>query len=198
MIFSSKTGASVPRPLLIDSNEDCEMDFKHHNDNMDQDIPARQFPTALSGTIAQFLNGMPDWMNMTPEDINLAVESLPNPSEGHILPGILLQEAKEANERHHTHDRHYQIITLNSYVYTILVLYTYHDIVYDIVFDIDEIIDIEFVHSTSRGLNQYQIISHIDIEAITSISKLQLGVPRAYWGVHTLIVGSTRLLYIEE
>jgi hypothetical protein len=28
MIFSSKTGASVPRPLLIDSNEDREMDFK--------------------------------------------------------------------------------------------------------------------------------------------------------------------------
>jgi hypothetical protein len=179
---------------LIDSNEDREMDFNHHNDNMDQDIPARQFPTALSGTIAQFLNGMPDWMNMTPEDINLAVESLPNPSERHILPGILLQEANEANERHHTHDRHYQIITLNSYVYTIL--YTYHDVVYDIVFDIDKIIDIEFVHSTSRGLNQYQIISHIDIEAITSISKLQLGVPRtrllgcphAYCGVHALII----------
>ena len=52
---------------------------------MDQDIPARQFPTAQSGPIAQFLNGMPDWMNTTPEDINLAVESLPNPSEGHIL-----------------------------------------------------------------------------------------------------------------
>jgi hypothetical protein len=37
---------------------------------------------------------MPDWMNMTPEDINLAVESILNPSEGHILPGILLQEAE--------------------------------------------------------------------------------------------------------
>ncbi len=63
---------------------------------MDQDIPAWQFTTAQSGPIAQFLSGMPDWMNMTPEDINLAVEtlkSLPNPSEGHILPRILLQEA---------------------------------------------------------------------------------------------------------
>ncbi len=96
---------------------------------MDQDIPARQLPTAQSGPIAQFLNGMPDWMNMTLEDINLAVESLPIPSEGHILPGKLLQEAIEANEWHHIHDRHYQIITLISYVYTIL--YT------DIVFDID-------------------------------------------------------------
>ncbi len=73
-------------------------------------------------------------MNMTPEDINLAVESLPNPSQRHILPGILLKEAIEANEWHHKHDRHYQIIALISYVYTIS--YTY--IVYDIVFDIDK------------------------------------------------------------
>jgi hypothetical protein len=103
---------------------------------MDQDIPARQFSTAQSGPIAQFLNGMPNWVNMTPDDINLAVESLPNPSssEGHILPGILLQEAIEANEWHHIHDRHYQIITLISYVYTISNTY----IVYDIVFDIDK------------------------------------------------------------
>ncbi len=119
MIFSSKTGASVPRPPSIDSNEDREMDFNNHNDNMDQDIPAWQFPIAQSGPIAQFLNGMPDWMNMTPEDINLAVETLANPSEGHILPGILQQEAIEANEWHHIHDRHYQIITLINYVYTI-------------------------------------------------------------------------------
>ncbi len=110
------------------------MDFNNHRDNMDQDISARQFPTAQSGTIAQFLNGMPDWMNMTPEDTNLAVERLPNPSEGHILPGILLQEAIEANEWHHIHDRRYQIKTLISYVDTIS--YTY--IVYDIVFDIDK------------------------------------------------------------
>jgi divalent metal cation (Fe/Co/Zn/Cd) transporter len=61
------------------------------------------------------------------------VESLSNPSEGHILPGILLQEAIEANEWHHINDIHYQIITLISYVYRIL--YTY--IVYDIVFDVD-------------------------------------------------------------
>jgi hypothetical protein len=76
-----------------------------------------------------------DWMNMTPE-INLAgCGSLPNPSEGHILPGISLQEVIEVNEWHHIHDRHYQIITLISYVYTIS--YTY--IVYYIVFDIDDI-----------------------------------------------------------
>ncbi len=48
---------------------------------MDQDIPAGQFSTntAQSGPISQFLYDMPDWMNMTPEDINLAVESLPIP-----------------------------------------------------------------------------------------------------------------------
>jgi hypothetical protein len=78
------------------------MDFNNHRDNiiinMDQVIPAGPFPTAQSGPIAQFLNGMPDWMNMTPEDVNLVVESTPNPSEGHILPGISLQEAKEVNE----------------------------------------------------------------------------------------------------
>ncbi len=96
---------------------------------------------------------------------------------------ILLQEAIEANEWHHIHDRHYQIITLISCVYTIS--YTY--IIYDIVFDIDKIIDIEFVHSISRGLNRYQIVN-IDIKAITSKSKLQLGFPRAYCGVHTLII----------
>jgi hypothetical protein len=121
---------------------------------VDQDIPAWQFPTAQSGPIAQFLNGMPDWMNMTPEDISLAVKSLPNPSEGHILPGILLQEAKEANEWHHIHDRLYPIITLITYVCTIS--YTY--IVYDIVFDIDKIIDIEFVDSISRGLKFKSIL----------------------------------------
>ncbi len=75
-------------------------------------------------------------MNMTPEDINLAVESLSNPSEGHILPGISLHQAIEVNEWHHIHDRHYQIITFISYVYTIL--YTY--VVYDLVFDIDDIV----------------------------------------------------------
>jgi hypothetical protein len=74
MIFSSKTGASVPRPPSIVSNEDREMDFNNHRDNMDQDIPAWQFPTAQPGPIAQFLNGMPDWMNMTPEDIDLEVD----------------------------------------------------------------------------------------------------------------------------
>jgi hypothetical protein len=84
-MFSSRAGASAPRPPSIDSNEDHEMDFDDQHDYMDQDISAGQFLTAQSGPIAQFLNGMPDLMNMTPEDINLAVESLPNPSEGHVL-----------------------------------------------------------------------------------------------------------------
>jgi hypothetical protein len=44
MIFSSKTGASVPHPPSIESNEDREMDLNHHYDNMDQDIPARLDP----------------------------------------------------------------------------------------------------------------------------------------------------------
>ncbi len=62
----------------------------------------------------------------------------PNPLEGHILPGISLQEAMEVNELHHVHNRHYHIITLISYMYT---LYVY-DIVYlyRIVFDIDDVV----------------------------------------------------------
>jgi hypothetical protein len=53
------------------------------------------------------------------------------------------------------------------------------------------------VDSISRFLNRYRIIN-IDIEAITSISKLQLGVPHAYCEIHALVVGPTRLFYIEE
>jgi hypothetical protein len=44
MIFSSKTGASVPPPQAIDSNEDSEMDLNNHRDNMGQDILAQQYP----------------------------------------------------------------------------------------------------------------------------------------------------------
>jgi hypothetical protein len=62
-------------------------------------------PSAHSGPTAQFLNGMPDGMNMT-EDINLVVENLPNPSEGHILPGISQQEAIEVNVWQYIHYRH--------------------------------------------------------------------------------------------
>jgi hypothetical protein len=83
------------------------MDFDDQHDYMDQDIPAGKFLTAQSGPIAQFVSSMPDWMKMTPEVINLAAESLPNPSEGHILPGKSLQEAIEVNKWHHIHERHY-------------------------------------------------------------------------------------------
>ncbi len=34
------------------------------------------FPTADSGPIAQVLTGVPDWMNMSQEDLNLALASL--------------------------------------------------------------------------------------------------------------------------
>ncbi len=83
------------------------MDFDDQRDYMDQDIHAGKFLTAQSGPNAQFLGGMSDWTNMTQENINLAVERLPKPLEGHILPGISLQEAIEVNEWHHTHERHY-------------------------------------------------------------------------------------------
>jgi hypothetical protein len=57
------------------------MYFDELRDYMDQDIPTGQFPNAKSGTIAQFLTEMPDWMNMTPEDLNLALKSRPDSLE---------------------------------------------------------------------------------------------------------------------
>ena len=65
---------------------------------MDQDIPAGQFCTAQSGPIAHFLSGMPGWMNMTQENLNQALESLPVPVEGELPPGRLLHEAKQVNQ----------------------------------------------------------------------------------------------------
>jgi hypothetical protein len=55
---------------------------------MDQDIPAGQFPTADPGSIHHFLSGIPDWMNINQEDLNLALESLPILLKGPIPPGI--------------------------------------------------------------------------------------------------------------
>jgi hypothetical protein len=114
------------------------MDFDDQRDYMDQDIHAGQFLTSQFGPIAQFFYDMPDSMNMTPEDINLAVENLPNPSDGHILPGISLQEAIEVNEWHHIHDRLTR--SSNQLVmcirYRIPISYTISLYVYDIVFDI--------------------------------------------------------------
>jgi hypothetical protein len=57
---------------------------------------------------------MPDWMNVTPEDINLAVESLPIPLKGQIPTGISLQEAIEVNTRHDIHNRQFQNIVVIS------------------------------------------------------------------------------------
>ena len=93
MIISSKTGPSFPRPPSIDSNEDREMDFDDHRDFMDQDILAGDLPTSQPGPIHQFLTGMPDLMNMSTEDLNIALENMPIPLEGPVPPGISLQEA---------------------------------------------------------------------------------------------------------
>ena len=93
VIYCSKTGPSIPRPPSIDSNEDREMDFDDHRDFMDQDILAGDLPTSQPGPIHQFLTGMPDWMNMSTEDLNIALENMPIPLEGPVPPGISLQEA---------------------------------------------------------------------------------------------------------
>ncbi len=90
MTFSSQTGPSVPTvpgPPSRDSNEEHKMDFDDLRDFMDQDIPAGQIPTGATGSIAQFLTGMPDWMNMTPDDLNKALVNLPIPLEGPFYGG---------------------------------------------------------------------------------------------------------------
>ncbi len=91
IIFSSK--ANVPRPQSVDSNEDRVMDFDNQRDYMDQDVPVGQVPTADPGPPHHFLSGIPDWMNINQEGLNLALESLPIPLKGPIPPGISLQEA---------------------------------------------------------------------------------------------------------
>jgi hypothetical protein len=84
------------------------------------------------------------------------------------------------------------LISRNKHTITNIIRYRTMNIQYQ-----RKIIDIEFVQSISWGLNRYRIID-IDIEAMTSISKLQLGAPRADCGIHVLVVGSMRLLYNEE
>ncbi len=84
MIFSSKTGQRILCQPSIDNNEENKMDIDNLQDCMDQDIPAGELPTAESGPIAHFLTDMPESMNMTPEDLNLALKSLRIPLEGPI------------------------------------------------------------------------------------------------------------------
>ncbi len=86
---------------------------RHHRHRLGGHAAAAAAPAAVSiGSAGSSVSGMPYWMtrNMTPEDINLAVESIPNPLEGQILPGISMQQAIEVNVWHHIHDRHYQAI----------------------------------------------------------------------------------------
>ncbi len=73
------------------------MDFDNQRDYMGQDIPAGQFPTADPGPIHHFLSGMPDWMNINAEDLNLALESLPIPLKGPIPPGISLKSSSRGH-----------------------------------------------------------------------------------------------------
>ena len=93
VIIGSKTGPSILRPPSTDSNEDREMDFDDRRDYLDQDISAGDLPTSQPGPLHQFLTGMPDWMNMSTEDLNIALENMPIPLEGPVPPGISLQEA---------------------------------------------------------------------------------------------------------
>jgi hypothetical protein len=129
MMRGSYTGPSVPRPPSSDSSEDREMDFDDHRDFMDQDVSAGQFPTADPGSFHQFLSGIPDWININQADLDLALESLPIPLKGPILPAISLEEAIQVNQtyqRHNIHIRQHQNIILHRNRYTI----SYTDIVH--------------------------------------------------------------------
>jgi hypothetical protein len=76
---------------------------------------------------------MPDLMNMTPEDLNLALESLPLHMKGPFLPRISLQEAMKVTKgMFHTDHRPHQNLALIISLYMI----SKTDIVYNIVFDI--------------------------------------------------------------
>ena len=87
-LLDPKPGPSVPTvpgPQSRNSNEEHEMDFDDLRDFMDQDIPAGEIPTGAggrTGPIAQFLNGMPDWMKMTPDDLNKALKNLSRSLQG--------------------------------------------------------------------------------------------------------------------
>ena len=75
------------------------MDFNDHGDFMDQDVSAGQFPTAIH----EFLNGIPDWLNFNPDDLDRALESLPIPLKGPTPPGISLQDAIQVKQWHNIH-----------------------------------------------------------------------------------------------
>ena len=79
------------------------MDFDDHRDYLDQDPLDGELPTAESGPIAQFLSDVPDWLNMSPEDLNKALETLPIPFEGQPLPRISIHEDIEVIQSHHIH-----------------------------------------------------------------------------------------------
>ena len=97
------TGPNIPRPPVIKSNEDAETDFDDHRDYLDQDFLAGELPTAESGPIAQFLSDVPDWLNISPEDLNKALETLPIPSEEQPSPGISIREAIEVIQSPYIH-----------------------------------------------------------------------------------------------
>jgi hypothetical protein len=50
------------------------------------------------GPIHQFLSGIPDWLNINPEDLNRALESLAIPLKGPSPPGVSLQDAIDVKQ----------------------------------------------------------------------------------------------------
>jgi hypothetical protein len=161
----SYTGPSLPHPPSSDSNEDRVMDFADHRDFMDRDVPAGQFPSADPGPIHRFLSGIPDWLNLNPEDLDWALESLPIPLKGPSPPGISLQEAIEVRQWHNIHIRHHQTIMIILHIHRCTISYfdilqdigvITLDIVYDIVYDITEAASLSVYDIVYRCLTRYR------------------------------------------
>jgi hypothetical protein len=109
-----------------DLDRDREMDADEMRDYEDQVPHIPHTSTANLGPYARFLQTMPDYNDMTQEEFDQALRSLPLPSAGPSTPGISIHAAIEA-----------------SYIYR------YTDIVSDVVYDIVLYFDMSISHMIS-------------------------------------------------
>ena len=102
------------------------MDADEMRDYEDQVPHIPHTSTANLGPYARFLQTMPDYNDMTQEEFDQALRSLPLPTPGPATPGISIHAAIEA-----------------SYIYQ------YTDIVSDVVYDIVLYFDMSISHMIS-------------------------------------------------
>jgi hypothetical protein len=83
-----------------DLNGDREMDADEMRDYEDQVPHISHTSTANLGPYVRFLQTMPDYNDMTQEEFDQALQSLPLPAAGPSAPGILIHAAIEASYIH--------------------------------------------------------------------------------------------------